>query len=47
MLLLTTVIINPNNTIYSQAMLDHEVNAIEKEDRKYYVVDDVVVPEKI
>ena len=49
-LFLTTGRINMHNEKYSEnerAMLDHEVNAIEKEDRKSYVVDTVVVPEKV
>jgi len=49
-LFLTTGNINPHNKIYSKnerAMLDHEGNAIEKEDRRSYIVDAIVVPEKM
>ena len=49
-LFLTTGNINPHNKIYSeneQAMLDHEGNMIEKEDRRSYIVDAVVVLENM
>ena len=49
-LFLTTGNINPHNKIYSEnelAMLDHEGNMIEKENRRSYIVDAIVVPEKM
>ena len=49
-LFLTTRNVNPHNKIYSEnerAMLDHEGNITEKEDRKSCIVDVIVVPEKM
>ena len=47
---LTTGNINPHNEIYSEnerSMIDNEGNKIEKEDRRSYIVDAVVIPEKM
>ena len=49
-LFLTTGNVNPHNKIYSEnerAMLDHEGNVIEKEYRRSYIMDAVVVQEKM
>ena len=49
-LFLTTYNVNTHNKIYSEnerAMLDHEGNIIEKEDRKSYLAHAVFVPEKV
>ena len=49
-LFLTTGKINQHNEIYSEnelAMLDREGKTIEKEDRRSYVADGIVVPEKM
>ena len=49
-LFLTTYNVNTHNKIYSEnerAMLDHEVNMIEKEDRRSYIMDAVVVTERM